>query len=85
MDEKANPGLGACFVPQCDRMAVRVRETGNMGAVSEMMDDDQRDDGRDGYQRQRGRDEKRKGGGKILAAWKLEANPNPSNPRMDPT
>ena len=29
-------------------MAVRVRETGNMGAVSEMMDDDQRDDGRTG-------------------------------------
>ena len=29
-------------------MAVRVRETGNMGAVSEMMDDDQRDDGRAG-------------------------------------
>ena len=25
------------------------------------------------------------GGGEILAAWKLEANPNPSNPKMDPT
>ena len=59
-----------------------------MGAVSEMMDDDQRDDGRDDYQGQRGRKRGLKregGGGKILAAWKLEANPNPSNPRMDPT
>ena len=46
-------------------MAVRVRETGNMGAVSEMMDDDQRDDGREDYQRQRGREEKRKREGKF--------------------
>ena len=67
-------------------MAVRVRETGNMGAVSEMMDDDQRDDGRTGglpeTEREGGKEEE---GGEILAAWKLEANPNPSNPRMDPT
>ena len=54
-------------------MAVRVRETGNMGAVSEMMDDDQRDDGT-GIQLGRK--------GKFAAAWKLEANPNP---RMVPT
>ena len=44
-------------------MAVRVRETGNMGAVSEMMDDDQRDDATDGMttsDREGGREEKRK-------------------------